>query len=125
MSEYNICGVLVMTSPSMGEVVEQALNEIEGVEVHARENDGKLVVTVEGPLGRACANTIADFSMQLLPLRQQPVSPCRESSRLWPHQIVISAGIKPPADSVEPDVQYWSGPVTVVWWPPRVTRMHR
>jgi nitrate reductase NapD len=62
MSEYNICGVLVMTSPSMGEIVEEALNNIDGVEVHARENGGKLIVTVEGPQGRACANTIADFS---------------------------------------------------------------
>lgn len=62
MSEYNICGVLVMTNPNMGEIVEEALNNIEGVEVHARENGGKLVVTVEGPLGRACANTISDFS---------------------------------------------------------------
>ncbi len=62
MSEYNICGVLVMTNPNKGEIVEEALNKIEGVEVHARENGGKLVVTVEGPHGRACANTISDFS---------------------------------------------------------------
>ena len=62
MSEYNICGVLVMTNPDMGEIVETTLNEIEAVEVHARQNGGKLVVTVEGPLGRECANTITSFS---------------------------------------------------------------
>ncbi len=61
MSEYNICGVLVMTNPKMGAIVEDTLNKIEGVEVHARENGGKLVVTVEGPHSRECANTISDF----------------------------------------------------------------
>ena len=49
MSEnYNVCGVLVMASPELGPVVETSLSKIEGVEVHANEN-GKLVVTVEGP----------------------------------------------------------------------------
>lgn len=62
MSEYNICGVLVMTNPKMGAVVEDALNNIDGVEVHARENGGKLVVTVEGPHSRECANMISDFA---------------------------------------------------------------
>ena len=62
MSEYNICGVLVMTNPNLGEVVEDALNKMDGVEVHARENGGKLVVTVEGPHGRECANMITDFA---------------------------------------------------------------
>lgn len=62
MSEYNICGVLVMTNPEKGASVEDALNAIEGVEVHARENGGKLVVTVEGPHSREVANLISDFS---------------------------------------------------------------
>lgn len=62
MSEYNICGVLVMTNPNMGAIVEDTLNQIDGVEVHAREHGGKLVVTVEGPHSRECANLISDFS---------------------------------------------------------------
>ena len=61
MNNYNVCGVLVMALPESGAVVEMALNEIEGVEVHANEN-GKLVVTVEGPNNRDFANKISDFS---------------------------------------------------------------
>ena len=62
MSEnYNVCGVLVMASPELGPVVETSLSKIEGVEVHANEN-GKLVVTVEGPNNRDFANKISDFS---------------------------------------------------------------
>lgn len=62
MSEYNICGVLVMATPQKGSIIEDTLNKIEGVEVHAREDGGKMVVTVEGPLGRQLANIIGDFS---------------------------------------------------------------
>ena len=61
MSDYNVCGVLVMAAPESGPVVEAALNNIEGVEVHAN-NNGKLVVTVEGPNNRDFANKISDFS---------------------------------------------------------------
>lgn len=62
MSEYNVCGVLVMTRPEKGAVVEQALNEMEGVEVHARGDDGRLVVTVEGTQGHLLADTITGLA---------------------------------------------------------------
>lgn len=61
MSEYNVCGVLVMSKPESVPMVEATLNAIEGVEVHASDN-GKLVVTVEGPNNRDFANMISDFS---------------------------------------------------------------
>lgn len=61
MSDFNVCGVLVMAAPESGPVVEMTLNKIEGVEVHAN-NNGKLVVTVEGPNTRDFANKISDFS---------------------------------------------------------------
>lgn len=62
MSEYNICGVLVMARPEMGAIVEDTLNKLEGVEVHARSESGRLVVTVEGALGRPVADTITNLS---------------------------------------------------------------
>jgi len=62
MSEYNVCGVLVMARPEMGDVVEQALNKMEGVDVHARSETGRLVVTVEGELGGHFADKISDMS---------------------------------------------------------------
>ncbi|MGD2116977.1 MAG: chaperone NapD [Chromatiales bacterium] len=60
--EYNICGVLVMTRPEKGAVVEQVLNQIEGVEVHGGAEVGKLIVTVESTHSRQCADTITDMS---------------------------------------------------------------
>lgn len=62
MNEYNVCGVLVMARPEKGVLVERTLNQMDGVAVHARDGDGRLVVTVEGPLGRQCADTISELS---------------------------------------------------------------
>ncbi|MGV6826860.1 MAG: chaperone NapD [bacterium] len=62
MNVYNVCGVVVMTRPENAARVEAELNELEGVEVHARDDRGKLVVTVEGLHSRECANVISDFS---------------------------------------------------------------
>ncbi len=62
MNEYNICGVLVMGNPDKGAVIENTLNNIKGVEVHAREHGGKIIVTVEGPHSREIANIISGFS---------------------------------------------------------------
>jgi nitrate reductase NapD len=61
MSEFNVCGVLVMAAPKSAKDVESKLNSIEGVEVHHNEN-GKLVVTIEGPHNREFANTMSSFS---------------------------------------------------------------
>ena len=51
-----------MASPKKGAIVEQSLNDLNGVEVHARGDDGRMVVTVEGPLSRECANMITDMN---------------------------------------------------------------
>ncbi len=61
MNDFNVCGVLVMVAPKSSQDVEATLNNMDGVEVHANE-EGKLVVTVEGPNNRDFANRIADFS---------------------------------------------------------------
>jgi len=63
MSEYNVCGVLVMARPECLPRVEQDLEALPGVEVHARGEGGKLVVTVEGPFGRECADTITQMAL--------------------------------------------------------------
>lgn len=62
MSEYNVCGVLVTARPENSLRVEQALNALDGVAVHARADDGRLVVTVEGSPGRQCADTITGLN---------------------------------------------------------------
>jgi nitrate reductase NapD len=61
MSDYNVCGVLVMARPDSALQVQAVLSAMQGVEVHAN-NNGKLVVTVEGPNNRDFANRIQGFS---------------------------------------------------------------
>ena len=55
----NISGVIVYAAPEQSDLVENTLNAIDGVEVHAAE-DGKLVVTVE----HENINSLADQVMQ-------------------------------------------------------------
>ncbi len=63
MSEYNVCGVLVMARPERSGEVAERLAGMPGVEIHARGDDGKLVVTVEGPVSAQCADTITEMAL--------------------------------------------------------------
>jgi len=62
MNEYHICGVLLMSRPEHAAMLEKALGEMPGVELHANEG-GRMVVTVEGDAYRQCADTITELSM--------------------------------------------------------------
>ncbi len=61
MTDFNVCGVLVMVAPDLANTVAETLQAMDGVEVHANENS-RLVVTVEGPNDREFANVITDFA---------------------------------------------------------------
>ena len=61
----NISGVIVRSRPDNIEAVRARLVEIDGVEVHGANPDGRLVVTVEEPDDWATANTV--LRMQNLP----------------------------------------------------------
>lgn len=56
----NISGVIVYAAPGQSDLVENTLNAIDGVEVHAAE-DGKLVVTVEHENINALADQVMQF----------------------------------------------------------------
>jgi nitrate reductase NapD len=43
----NICGILVHAQPGRVSEVEQAASALDGVEVHATTDDGRLIVTIE------------------------------------------------------------------------------
>ena len=47
MSEYHVCGVLLMSRPEHSPIVEQALDAMPDVELHANDG-GRMVVTVDG-----------------------------------------------------------------------------
>ena len=61
MNEYHVCGVLLMSRPDQVPLVEEAMREMSGVEIHASEG-GRMVVTVEGKEYRHCADTITELS---------------------------------------------------------------
>jgi len=55
VTEYHVCGVLLMTRPERAPAVEPGLRGLEGVELHASEA-GRLVVTIEGSSYAQCAD---------------------------------------------------------------------
>ena len=57
MSEYHICGLVLMSRPENQAIVERALDGMVGVELHANDH-GRMVVTVEGDEYRHCADSI-------------------------------------------------------------------
>lgn len=61
----NISGVLVRARPENCEKLKQQLGMIEGVEVHATTDDGKLVVTVEASADRTAADKV--YQLQDMP----------------------------------------------------------
>ncbi len=58
MTEYHVCGVLLMARPGQAAAVAQALLGLAGVELHASAG-GRLVVTLEGPSYGHCADLMA------------------------------------------------------------------
>ena len=55
MNEYHVCGLLLMSRPENAPTVEQALQAMNGVQLHANEG-GRMVVTVEGEAYGECAD---------------------------------------------------------------------
>ena len=61
MSEYSVCGILLMARPDRGPVVARTLQRMAGVDLHANDR-GRRVVAVEGNPYLACANTITELT---------------------------------------------------------------
>lgn len=61
----NISGVIVRTRPERLAEVSARLRALDGVEIHATADDGRMVVTIEEPTGRDPADTL--LRMQDLP----------------------------------------------------------
>jgi nitrate reductase NapD len=61
----NISGVLVRARPENCEKLKQQLGRIEGVEVHATTDDGKLIVTVLASGDQATADAV--YQLQDMP----------------------------------------------------------
>jgi nitrate reductase NapD len=62
MSEYHVCGVLLMARPEHAGAVAQAVNALPGVEIHANDG-GRMVVTVEGSAYHECADRMNELAV--------------------------------------------------------------
>ncbi len=54
----SICSLVVFTKPQNLAPVEQALEALDGVEIHATDPKGRVVVTVDQPDRTICSETI-------------------------------------------------------------------
>ncbi len=61
MTEYHVCGLLLLSRPESAAKVEQALRAMDGVQLHANEA-GRMVVTIEGGEYRACADRMNELA---------------------------------------------------------------
>lgn len=53
--EWHIAGVLVHAQPAHAAAVREAIEAISGSEIHATNDSGKIVITLEAPTTRAIA----------------------------------------------------------------------
>lgn len=58
----NVCSVVVYTKPESVGAVTTKLEEFAGVEIHGGQEEGKLVVTVEGGDDDKLADTMTAFN---------------------------------------------------------------
>ena len=61
MSEYRVCGLLLMSRPEQRPIGRRAVAQSPGVELHANQG-GRMVVTVEGDEYRQCADAITQLA---------------------------------------------------------------
>ena len=61
----NISGVLVHAYPEKAAAVSRRLESMEGVEVHANTDEGKIVVTIEKTDDKSVADTLLE--LQVMP----------------------------------------------------------
>ncbi|MCP3867653.1 MAG: chaperone NapD [Gammaproteobacteria bacterium] len=57
-----ICSLVVQVEPTRLETVTQSLESMEGVEVHARNEQGKVVVSIDHPSRDYCSDTMVNIS---------------------------------------------------------------
>ena len=57
----NISGVLVKAYPENISTIEKAISQIDGVEVHGNNEDGRIVVTVEQESANGISDTLVEI----------------------------------------------------------------
>lgn len=57
-----ICSLVVQTRPEYLESVNKTLNAINGVEIHAQNEYGKMVIVIDHPSREYCSKTMTDMT---------------------------------------------------------------
>ena len=57
-----ICSLVIQTKPQNLETVNQSLNSMDGVEVHAQNEYGKIVVSIDHPSREYCSKAMTDMT---------------------------------------------------------------
>lgn len=57
-----ICSLVVQAIPENLDAVCQSLTSMEGVEIHAKTDQGKLIVSLDHPSRSYCGNTMTDMT---------------------------------------------------------------
>jgi len=57
-----ICSLVVQAIPENLDAVCQSLTRMDGVEIHAQTDEGKLIVSLDHPSRSYCGNTMTDMT---------------------------------------------------------------
>ena len=57
-----ICSLVIQVKPEFISTAADSLNQMPGVEVHAKDERGKLIVTIDHPLRRYCSQAMTDMT---------------------------------------------------------------
>ena len=57
-----ICSLVVQTRPEYLDAVNESLNAMKGVEVHAKNKYGKMVISIDHPSREYCSKAMTDMT---------------------------------------------------------------
>ena len=57
-----ICSLVVQTKPEYLESVNESLNAMNGVEIHAQNEYGKMVISIDHPSREYCSKAMTDMT---------------------------------------------------------------
>lgn len=57
-----ICSLVIQATPTHLDKVTESLNEMEGVEVHAQDERGKLIVSIDHPSRSHCSQAMTEMT---------------------------------------------------------------
>ncbi len=88
-----ICSLVIQSKPEYIEAVNESLLAMEGVEIHAQNEQGKMVVSIDHPSREYCSEAMIDMS------RINGIMSC---SLVFEYQEDLEPGQIPPSEKQSP-----------------------